>query len=128
MRRIAYYLNYQFSIMSHLSAKLKSFLILALICTIGISVSNAQSIAWSGKFVEVSADDGSVSGSRTATLSSETFTVTSGNLTEGVHFNVNLPAGLTVASFAVDGAGHALRNLPTTDDIRFLCHGKTRGQ
>ena len=62
---------------------------------IGIDFEDPSSIAYSGSFTEVAANDGSVTGSVTATITGDTF---ASNVVSGNHVTVsNVPAGLTVA-------------------------------
>jgi hypothetical protein len=67
----------------------------------GISIDfiDVGQVTYAGSFTETAANGGAVSGSRTATLTAETYTasVTTGTtFTSGVHYTIgNLPAGLT---------------------------------
>jgi uncharacterized repeat protein (TIGR02059 family)/uncharacterized delta-60 repeat protein len=59
------------------------------------------SVIYSGNFSESEINDGSVTGSRVATLNGDTFNST---LTEGVHYNItNKPAGLTAVVTRTSG-------------------------
>ncbi|MFH1509496.1 MAG: sialate O-acetylesterase [bacterium] len=64
-----------------------------------IVTEGGASIAWSGNFTEATANDGSVTGSRTATLTNDTYIagIANGNpFTETTHYTVaNVPTGLT---------------------------------
>ena len=66
---------------------------------LGVDFDDYLEIAWAGDFTESTANDGSVTGTRTATLSGDTYTaaVTDGNpFTESTHYTVaNVPAGMT---------------------------------
>ncbi len=95
--------DYSFS-NSNLTTKVRTMVFFALLLTISaFSDLQAQSIVWSGDFTETAANDGSVMGMRTATLSGDTYIMT-GALTETTHFNMgaSTPAGLT-AAIAIDG-------------------------
>ena len=64
-----------------------------------------RSLAYAGNFTEAVANDGSVDGSRVATLTDDTFVNAGSTLTEGTHFTLtNKPAGLT-AVMNVNGGG-----------------------
>jgi hypothetical protein len=59
----------------------------------GIDFNDQPTILYAGNFTENGLNDGSVTGSRTATLTGDTYALT---LTEGVHYTLtNKPAGLT---------------------------------
>ncbi|MFZ3011957.1 MAG: FG-GAP-like repeat-containing protein [Minisyncoccia bacterium] len=62
-------------------------------------------LLYAGNFHEPYVNDGSLSGSRTASLFNDTFVNAGGTLSEGIHYALtNKPAGLT-AVMTVDGAG-----------------------
>ncbi|MFC1616271.1 DUF2341 domain-containing protein [Patescibacteria group bacterium] len=73
--------------------------------SLGVDFNDPVSIVWAGNFTELAANDGSVSGSRTATITGDTFVNAGGTLTETTHFTLaNKPAGLT-AVMNVNGGG-----------------------
>jgi hypothetical protein len=98
-----------------------------------ITYLNQPVITWAGSFAEAVANDGSVTGTRTATLVGDTFINAGSTLTSGIHYTTaNVPGGLT-ANVAVDGAGlvatvtltgnataHAPANNTTSMTITFL--------
>lgn len=62
-------------------------------------------ITYSGSFTETPANDGSVNGSHSATISGETFTHSGGTLIYGTDYAIiNLPSGLS-PTFSVNGSG-----------------------
>ncbi len=82
----------------------------------------------SDTFIEAAALDGSIGNTIDATLTGETFVVTSGNLTNGVHYTINnLPAALT-ETIAIDATGTiatitlggTATNNANTDDVSNL--------
>jgi hypothetical protein len=96
---------------------------------------DVASIIWSSNFVETAANNGSVSGSRVATLVADTYTagVTTGaNFVQGVHYTVaNVPAGLsatltktssTIATLTLVGtaSSHADANDVSNLTVTFL--------
>lgn len=65
----------------------------------------AASLTYTGSFAEASADNGSLTGSRTVTLTGDTFINAGGTLTETTHFTLtNKPSGVT-AVMSIDGTG-----------------------
>lgn len=101
-----------------------------------LDVPPTGSAAWSGlTFNEAAANDGSITQTRTVTLTGETWAAAipvGGNLTAGVHYNVaNVPAGLTMVitktsanvatvSFTGNAAAHAAANSITNVQPTFL--------
>ena len=77
-----------------------------------IDFTNQPSIAYAGNFTEVVANNGSVTGSRIATLTGGTFALTDGTvMTAGTHYTLaNVPAGLTAVVTKTD-ATHATLTL-----------------
>ncbi len=69
-----------------------------------ITYYNAASIVYAGDFTEAVANDGSITGTRTATISGETFTDQGATLNASKYMISNLPASLA-ASVAINGGG-----------------------
>jgi hypothetical protein len=91
--------------------------------TLVVDMNDAASILWAGDFTETTANGGEVSGTRTATLTGDTFTasVVDGNVfTPTTHYTVaNVPVGMTavltktsstVATLTLTGAASAHLN------------------
>ena len=71
-----------------------------------IDFNAASGIVYAGGFTETPVNTGAVSGSRTATITGDSFVNASGSLTKTTHFTItNLSTGLTVASMAVSADG-----------------------
>ena len=73
---------------------------------IAIDFTDPSTITWAGSFTEAAANDGSVTGSVTATLAGDTFTPATGagGTTAADVTVTNLPAGLTAVLMRSNGA------------------------
>ncbi len=92
---------------------------------IGIDFNNASSIAYAGNFTETLDNDGSVSGSRTATITGDSFTDANATMSASSYSISNLPAGFT-ASIAVDAGGTvATLTLTSTATLHTISDGIT---
>ncbi len=75
-----------------------------------ISFNDEQSLSYSGSFTEVTANDGSVSGEITITLSGDAFaSLATASFTESTHYTItNLPAGMSAVLTRTGNTGASL--------------------